>query len=201
MTAPRRRRALSVDLEDLDDAVLVEHVRWGDDDAALVLWRRHHERARTSIAPIIISPKVADAVLRRTFAEVVAQVRAGEDPLASFSTCLLTSLLLRARFDDHDPRACTPVVRAFVSLRRIDQLNGWEWVLGTSDLDAPPRASASHALALPALGWMARLHVAWTAEIVGDPSLSVPCVRLVERIDAVPAGSIPLAAVDRLQAA
>lgn len=116
-------------LESWPDEVLVEEVRLGDDDAALVLWRRHVDGCRAVLSSVLDDPRAVDGSLRRSFARVVAEIRGDVDPLASFAVHLRTTVLLDACLGSVDHQPPSPMVRAFSRLSRLDQLLLWAWLV------------------------------------------------------------------------
>lgn len=116
-------------LESCPDEVLVEEVRLGNDDAALVLWRRHTEGCRGVLSSVLDDPCAVDDSLRRSFARVLAEIREDADPLATFTVYLRTTVLLDACLGSVDHRPPSPMVRAFSRLSRLDQLLLWAWLV------------------------------------------------------------------------
>lgn len=112
-------------LEELRDSVLVERLRAGDRDAALVLWRRHAPDNRTALMSVLNEPERVDTTLRRGFNRVVDEIRNNDDPLAPFALHLRTTVLLEAFLSEAESPTTSPILTAFSRLSRMDQTILW----------------------------------------------------------------------------
>lgn len=82
---------------DASDAVLMQHVRDGADDAYALLWSRHEVAAR-ALARRVAPEREVDDLVSESFLRVLRALRAGGGPETSFRPYLL-STLRRANID------------------------------------------------------------------------------------------------------
>lgn len=84
-------------LELFSDEVLVEEVRAGVKDAALVLWRRYAPESRAAAVAAAGHSPATEQIVRSGFALVVREIRNGADPPVPFDDYLLTAVRAEAR--------------------------------------------------------------------------------------------------------
>jgi len=182
-------RSLEV-LEMFTDSMLVEEVRAGEKDPALVLWRRHSTDCRNAIASVVDEPSATDRILRSAFARVIQEITCGTDPLSPFPLYLRTTALLDACLDGVDKSSVTPIVRAFGDLGRLDQAILWASTINNATLsEIAQTASVSVDLAAERLhAAESRLRARWVEEILRGPLETPTCSWVAQRVALLRAG-------------
>lgn len=171
-------------LERLSDAELVDEMRSGDPDAALVLWRRHVEDAFAVVASVVDDPRTTATVLREGFAHALRDGVAGSFALLPFEQVLRTSLLIHARLTLVGELPPAPVVRAFVRLDRVDQVVVWVSLMEQASPEriartaSVPGEEGARRLSVA----YARLRAGWVDEVLAAPPPTPTCTWVAGRV-------------------
>lgn len=176
-------------LDLLTDDALIDELRSGKRDAALVLWRRHVCDCRAIVNSLIDDPGMADQALRKAFAQVIEDLSANDRPLMTFrlylqiSTTVGAALCLRTR---------DPLVRAFAKIARRDQLAIWASAISEVPrielallLSSSPESAVEYVR--EALG---RLRRVWRTEALSNAQPGSTCIWVINATTFARAGFI-----------